>query len=131
MGAKTLKGRLCDALTDLDHVEEGGGVFDVSERAFFVNGRLVVEFAGSNYVGLRLTWPAIRELKATLATDDRVDRPIKSRSDWIYVTFKRATDLPFIVGLVESAVPLYLPADGSAVRPPPSGADLERRRRFH
>ena len=109
---------------------EGEGIFEPGERAFFIDGRLVVEFAGSNLVGLRLTWAIIRSLKASLAEDRRVD-PIKSGTDWIYVNFRRAADLDFIVDLVARASPAYLTAEPRSLRPPPSGHDLARRRRFH
>lgn len=129
--ARTLKHQLCDALSELEHVVEGEGIFDDTERAFFVDGRLIAEFAGSNYIGLRLTWPVIRGIKAELAGDRRVDHPIKSGTDWIHVHFRRAGDLPFIVELVAPAITAYLPADARALRPPPAGHDLARRRRFH
>ncbi len=128
--AKSLKHRLCNELAELDHLIEGEGVFDDTERAFFVDGRLVVEFAGSNYVGLRLTRPIIRRLKDRLREDRRVDR-MKSGSDWIYVHFRRAADLPFIIELVTASINAYLPEDGRPLRPPPAGHDLARLRRFH
>lgn len=128
--AATLRTRLCAAIAAIEPIGRGEGVFHPAEPAFFVDGRLVAEFAGPNAVGLRLTWPVIREHKAELAADHRVD-PIKTRSDWIAVTFRRAADIAFITDLVARAVPAYLPRDGRTVRPPPEGADLARLRRFH
>ena len=127
---RTLKQRLCDSLSEVERLLEGEGIFDDTERAFFVDGRLIVEFAGSNYVGLRLTRPIIRDLKPELVEDPRVD-PVKSGSDWIYVHFRHAPDIPFIVGLVSAAIYTYLPEGDRPLRPPPAGHDLARRRRFH
>ena len=43
----------------------------------------------------------------------------------------RPKDLPLIVELAEMAAAAHRPPSGYAVKPPPTGADLARRRRFH
>lgn len=128
--AVTLKQRVRKQLSSLDHVEEGDAIFDPSERGFFVDGRLVAEFAGPNTIGVRLTWPLIRDRKKTFVDDPRID-PIRSGTDWVTVQFRRANDLALVATLVELAAQQYLPPPGQPLRPPPTGADLDRRRRFH
>ena len=128
--APTLKARVRAALAAVDGAAEGEGVFDTDQPAFFVNGRLVAEFADNNALGIRLTRAVIREHRPSLTGDPRVD-PIKSSSDWISVRFRRAADVDWVAGLVALAVPHYLPPPRQAVKPPPTGSTLERLRRFH
>ncbi|HUP84305.1 MAG TPA: luciferase family protein [Acidimicrobiales bacterium] len=129
--AKSLKQQLRSALGAIPHLEEGeGGVFHPDQPGFFVDGRLVVEFVDNNSVGVRLTRPRIRIRKAELASDTRVE-PVRSGTDWVAIHFRRVSDLPWIVDLAEDAVGAYVPGDGRPLRPPPTGAALDRLRRFH
>lgn len=127
--ASALRDQLRRALRQVEHLDEGEGVFRADEVAFFVDGRLVVEFAGSNSVGIRLTKALIRERQAALKADGRAE-PIKSGSDWIEVAFRSAADLPWVVELATAAVPAYLPT-GRTPKPAPTGNELARLRRFH
>lgn len=45
--------------------------------------------------------------------------------------FAAEADVAFVVELARRAATAHLPDDGAAPKPPPTGADLERRRRFH
>jgi hypothetical protein len=129
--AKSLKQQLIASLRAVEHLEQGeGGVFHPDQPGFFVDGRLVVEFVDNNSLGVRLTRPRIRLRRAELASDPRVE-PLRAASDWVAIHVRRATDLPWIIGLVTDAVHAYLPDDGRPLRPPPSGATLDRLRRFH
>jgi hypothetical protein len=126
----TLRDRVRRALRSLDLVEEGGGVFNVDEPGFFVNGRLVAEFSDTRTLGIRMTRALIRDHKPSLVADERID-PLKSGSDWIVFNFSRAADVARVVELVALAVPAYLPAPGEMIKPAPTGATLARLRRFH
>jgi hypothetical protein len=55
----------------------------------------------------------------------------RSGSDWMSVRFQSIRDIPFIVALVALAAAQHLPASGRPLRSPPTGSDLERRRRWH
>lgn len=128
---KSLKRQLIVSLRDVEHLEEGeGGVFHPDQPGFFVDGKLVVELVDNNSLGVRLTRPLIRLRRAELASDPRVE-PLRPGSDWVAIRFRRATDLSWVVGIVIDAVNAYLPADGRPPRPPPTGAALDRLRRFH
>lgn len=129
--AKSLKQQLVAALAAVEHLEEGdGGVFNPDQPGFFVDGRLVVEFVDHNSVGVRLTRARIRNRRAELSSDPRVE-PLRPGSDWVAIHFRRSVDLPWIVELAADAVEAYVPPDGRPLRPPPTGAALERLRRFH
>jgi hypothetical protein len=52
-------------------------------------------------------------------------------SHWLTVRFARATDLAFVHELVVRAADAHQPAADRLLRPPPAGAELARRRRFH
>lgn len=90
----------------------------------------MANFLGDSQIAVRLTRPLIRERRYRLRSDPRV-APLRASSDWIEVNFFTAGDVAFIRELVEFAAATCRPADGSPSRPPPTGKDLERRRRFH
>jgi hypothetical protein len=52
-------------------------------------------------------------------------------SDWVILHLRNLEDFGFVERLARAAVEAHLPADGTPPRLPPTGADLERRRRFH
>ncbi len=54
-----------------------------------------------------------------------------SGSDWIAVVFSLSDDRAFVVELVEEAADAHRPPPGVTPKPPPTGPELERRRRFH
>ena len=98
--------------------------------AWWVNGKEVAHFHGADEIEIRLTKPVIRDRRAELKADDRVAlRP--SSSDWLTVTLRAPADVEFVVGLVEHAVAAHRPPPGQTAKPPPAGADLARRKRFH
>lgn len=127
MTSRTLQ-RVRSRLTRIDGVLPGGAVFGGVE-GFWIDAKFVAEVLDSNRIQLRLTRPLIRELRGRLDGDARVE--LRKGSDWITVRFARDADAAFIAGLMELAAPLYRPPPGASSRPPPTGADLERRRRWH
>ena len=57
--------------------------------------------------------------------------PLDERRKQIIVRVADEADVAFIASMAERAAAAHLPPDGTAPKPPPAGADLERRRRFH
>ena len=106
----------------------GGAVFGGRE-GFWIDGKLVGELVDGERIQLRLTKALIRELRAELDADPRVQR--RKASDWITVRFACAADASWIGKLMARAAALYRPDSGVIPRPPPTGSDLERRRRWH
>jgi len=115
-------------LLAVEDVLPGGAVFGGRE-GFWIDGTLVAELVDEERIQLRLTKPLVRELRAELDADPRVER--RKTSDWITVRFARAADAAWIGKLMERAAALYRPSAGVIPRPPPTGSDLERRRRWH
>ena len=119
-------------LRTVDGFVEGPSVFDDSDqdRAFYVNGTQVVNLRGPGVLELRVTKAVIRAERARLKADPRVElRP--STSDWLRINVSKARDASLVLDLARRAAEAHLPPRGTTVRPPPDGADLARRRRFH
>lgn len=130
MGA-TLRQRVRKEVLAVDGVLEGPSIFREDDgTAFFVDAKQMAEFGDGNTIGVRLSKEVIREHRERLKADPRVE-PRRSGSDWVIVSFPRASDIPFVIELVELAAARYRPPPGVAAKPPPTGADLERRRRWH
>jgi len=123
--------RLWRRLGKIDDFMEGASIFsnDDRERAYFVNGTQVANAEGER-LGLRLTRAVISRHRPRLKADPRVDLR-RSGSDWILVEVTRDSDITFVLELAELAAEAHRPPAGTAVKPPPEGAELERRRRFH
>ena len=119
------------ALAGVDGFEEGSSIFsdDDADRAYFVNGTQVANTTGDG-LELRLTRKVISAHRARLKPDERVLFR-RSGSDWIGVVVEEAADVELAVELAELAAQAHLPSPGTPRKPPPSGPDLERRRRFH
>jgi len=96
-----------------------------------VNGKEVAHFDADDVLGIRLTRGVIRERRAELQADPRVELRPSSSSDWLEVRIGKAADIEFVAGLVELAAGQHRPAEGEPAKLPPTGPDLERRRRFH
>lgn len=124
-----LQTRLWDHLGGIPGMLEGESIFS-SGPAYWVNGNQVAHFLDDERMELRLTKPVIRELRPTLKADPRIGLR-SSPSDWIIVRVADEADIGFVVELAYRAATAHLPAGDTAPKPPPTGADLERRRRFH
>src|SRR5688572_2584592 len=109
-------------------IEEGANSWG-DDTALWVNGRQMANFTRDGSLEIRLSRAVIRELKPRLKDDPRLT--LRGTSDWASLTLSSEEDFEFIFDLVLRAVAVYLPADGTAPKPPPSGAAMERRKRFH
>ena len=98
--------------------------------AWWCNGKEIAHFDSSAVLDVRLTRAVIRELRSVLRDDRRVELR-KSGSDWIEVRMSSTDDAAFVAQLVERAAAAHRAGPGVTPKPPPSGPDLERRRRFH
>ena len=99
----------------------------VKTAAYWVNGKEMAHFSGTR-MDLRLTKAKIRARRESFKADARVHmRP--GASDWVEL-FPDA-DLTWVMELFAEAVQAHIPTKGALLAPPPTGAELERRRRFH
>jgi hypothetical protein len=106
----------------------GDGVF-TEGQAVWCGTREVAHFHDdSGELEVRLTKAVVRERRAELKTDARVTLR-KSASDWIAFEISSRADEDDALALVRAAVEAN--AATAPAGPPPSGADLARRRRFH
>jgi len=121
--------RLTAALSRIDGVIEAESVFRPGP-GFWAGGKEIAHFDGPGGVDLRLTRAEIRARRAELRADPRVELR-SSSSDWVTITVSSPADEDFVIGLAQVAATAHRPPDGATVPPPPTGADLARRRRFH
>jgi hypothetical protein len=120
-----LAGRLCR----ISGVAEGESAFK-DGPGFWAGGKEIAHFESERAIDLRLTKAEIRARRAELRADPRVTLRASS-SDWLTVEFNSPADEDFVSALAEVAAAAHRPADGSPAEPPPTGAALVRRRRFH
>jgi hypothetical protein len=126
-----LRARVWKALCRLDGADQGSSVFsdDESAPALWVDGVQIAHFRAADVLEVRLTKARIRADRARLAADPRVELR-KNASDWLRVRFAGPADIAFVGELVTTAIAAHAP-NGRSSRPPPGGADLARRKRFH
>ena len=120
------------AIGALDGVDLGFDVFgaEESDEAHWVNGKQLSHVVDDERIELRVTRQVISRERARLKADARVELR-KSSSDWITVAVRKPADVALAVELASMAAEQYRPPDGVPSKPPPTGADLDRRRRFH
>lgn len=121
---------LRDAMAALEGVAESPSMFKDDDLAYWVHGREIAHFEGAGVVDIRLTRGVIRSRRQALVADHRVDLR-DSGSDWVTVRFSLPEDRGFLLELVEEAAAAHRPPPGVTPDPPPTGPELERRRRFH
>ena len=126
-----LEKRVRRALLSIPDVHEGDAVFGDRDRtsAYFVDATQIANFVGENTLAIRLTRKKISEMRAELRADPRVEIR-RSGGDWVGVRFESAADAARAVELASVAADMHRP-EGRPASPPPSGADLARRQRFH
>jgi hypothetical protein len=107
-------------------VEVAEGAF-APGTALWVGRREIAHFDGPDVLDVRLTRAVIRANRDELKADPRV-RFRRSTSDWVGFDVSDG-DTAAVKALISQAAAANIATapDG----PPPSGADLERRRRFH
>jgi hypothetical protein len=121
--------KLRQALAAIDGIEESDSAFK-DDIGYWVNGKEIAHFEGDRAIDIRLTRAVIRDRRAELKADARV-RLRASGSDWLTVELAGADTTAFVLELVQAAVAAHRTAPGTIPAPPPSGAELARRRRFH
>lgn len=118
------------AIGRIPDVALGENVFaEEGAPAYWVNAKQLANPVGDDELAIRLTRQVVSRHRARLKADERVE--LRGSSDWIGVHVTKAADAAFVVELAELAAAAYRPTDGSPCKPPPEGADLARRRRFH
>ena len=121
---------LRQALALVDGVEESDSAFK-DDVGYWVDGKEIAHFEGRDRaIDIRLTRSVIRDRRAQLKSDPRV-RLRAASSDWLTVELTGPDMVAFVVELVEAAAAAHRAVPGTIAAPPPQGADLARRRRFH
>ena len=129
--ASTALRRTWKALAAVDDFELGEDIFgDDGDPAYWVDATQVANLVGDDGLALRLTRKIISAHRPRLQADDRVDL-LRRGGDWIGVSVTTSGDTALVLELAELAAAAHRPADRSPCRPPPVGADLARRKRFH
>lgn len=119
--------RFIDRCDQLSGVAIGEGAFGPGP-AVWVGTREIAHLDDDGSVDIRLTRGVIRSRRGALLADERISlRP--SSSDWLRFHLREDGDLGDALALVQDAVEANLPTAPPGL--PPSGAELERRRRFH
>lgn len=96
--------------------------------AIWVGQREVAHFDSERTLDVRLTKSVIRRRRDELKSEARASLRA-SASDWVAITIESDEDLVWATGVVLDAVAANLHTATPGL--PPTGADLERRRRFH
>jgi hypothetical protein len=118
---------LIDRLAALPGAALGEGAFSPGP-AIWAGRREIAHFDPDGALDVRLTRAVIRLRRAELESNQRVTLRASS-SDWIAVGVDDDESADCATEFVASALAVNLPTTEPG--PPPSGADLERRRRFH
>jgi hypothetical protein len=122
-----MQDELMKRLGRLDGVVVAEGAFSPGP-ALWVGKREIAHFDGDHTLDVRLTKSVIAGRRPALRADDRVVlRP--GSSDWLEARIESPEDAEFAISLVVDAVA----ANRKTAPPgsPPTGAELQRRRRFH
>lgn len=114
-------------LAEIDGAAISDGAF-APGPAVWVGTREVAHFDADGTLDVRLTRQVIRQRRHDLSDDQRFALR-RNTSDWVEMRMSSWKDVTDAVALVEVAVA----ANRSTAQPgpPPEGADLQRRRRFH
>jgi hypothetical protein len=111
----------------LPGVAVGEGAF-ASGPALWVGKREVAHFDADHTLDVRLTREVIRARRSELKADGRITLRT-SGSDWLEIRLETESDIEFALSLVGEAAAANLPTAKPGLAP--TGAELERRRRFH
>jgi hypothetical protein len=120
---------LRELIATIDGVEESESAFK-NDLAYWVNGTEIAHFESDRLLDVRLTRTVIRDRRAELRAEPRIRRR-SSSSDWVTVEVDGPDAAGLVTRVVEWAAAAHRAPPGAIPVPPPSGADLARRRRFH
>ena len=118
---------LVSCLDVVDDVTIAEGAFSAGP-ALWVGSREIAHFDQDTTLDLRLTKASIRSRRQALENDPRVTLR-KHQSDWIALSIEPDSDVKLAHTMVAAAVEANRATAPSG--PPPDGAELARRRRFH
>ena len=119
---------LWDRLTQIEGVVESESMF-VADDALWMNGTEIAHRHGA-HLEVRLTRQVIRS-RADLVAPEFVARRSRS-SDWIVIDLSASPEAETLAhAAVDAAAEAHRPPDGTTAAPPPTGPELERRRRLH
>jgi Family of unknown function (DUF5519) len=118
---------LLQRIRSLSSVAVSEGAFAPGE-AVWVGKREIAHFDSAGTFDIRYTRERIRLRRRELRADPRVVLRSGS-SDWIEVTLRSEGDVDFALTLLEDAIAANRPS--APPGPPPTGRELDRRRRFH
>jgi hypothetical protein len=125
----TLTRRVRKTLLAIEGVVESGSIFGEGD-GFWVNGTMIAHILDDGRMEIRPTKANISEHRAQLKADERIELR-KSASDWLTVRWSSPKDVALIAELAEIAAAAHRAPEGVPTKPPPHGAELARRRRFH
>lgn len=119
------------AFRKVDGVVESPSALGTDEDiAYWVNGKEIAHWDRDGSIDIRLTRKGISARRAELKAEDRVDLR-RSGSDWVAIRCASKRDVLLVLELFEAAAEAHRAPPGQMAKLPPTGADLERRRRFH
>lgn len=113
--------------TDNDGATIGDGAFG-DGPALWVGTREIAHFDDERTLDIRLTKAEIRRRRDELKADERVTLR-RNSSDWLEVRVDSDADTEWAGSIVVAAIEANRPTAPTGL--PPTGTDLERRRRFH
>jgi hypothetical protein len=123
-----MQGAFATAASGIDGVIEAGSAFG-HEQGWWVNGKEIAHFDADGSLDIRLTKAIIRQRRPSLEADPDVELR-RTGSDWISVRLTTA-NLAAVLAVFEDAASAHRAPAGSTTALAPTGAALERRRRFH
>jgi Family of unknown function (DUF5519) len=112
---------------ELDGAAIGEGAFRPGP-AVWVGRREIAHFDDESTFDIRLTRRLIRARRSELIADERI-RLRSGSSDWLEVEMSSPSNASFALAMVEDAIAANVLT--APPGPPPTGADLARRRRSH
>ena len=118
-------GLCCDSLEGSAAI--GEGAFGPGP-ALWVGRREIAHFDDERTLDVRLTKAVIRARREQLKSDERVALR-RGSSDWVEISIGSDDDAEWARGIMADAVVANLPTAPPGL--PPTGEELERRRRFH
>jgi len=127
MSPRAFANEVIDRWDTIEGAALGEGAFNPGP-AIWAGRREVAHIDFDGALEIRLTKQQIRARRDELLADERVTLRA-SGSEWLEVRVASEADIAFAMSLVRDAVAANLPT--AEPGPPPTGADLERRRRFH